>query len=452
MYSAMFAAAFFESDVHKLIDIGVAALPRDSRFTAIVEHMKKLHSQYPDDWQKARAIMAKNYYKQFDYNKNAWIVVDANLNGACGILALLYGEGDFQKTLDMASAMGFDADNQAATMSGLLGIAGGSKILPTPLLFPLAEAGWKLPYNDRYINISRFDLPDASLADMAERIAIQGEKVILTNGGKKITEAGVDYYLINTSVEFTPPVELATAPPLFAEQGVPFGFNLIQKDLLARGTLKISKGKLPDGLIMKDGNISGTPVKPGEFSFTLVLNVGKSVAEQNYIIQVHSPNLAVNAGTVLHNLKDPNKIKQLVALIRDGDTSGATYYSNELAVEPKQDFYGYEWSQPQTISVIRFNPGYPQEFGGWFTSLRVEYLDSSGGWVPVNSVSITPMINFDNSQWLKGMGINHSLVFPPVTTQAIRIYGAAGGVEKDKFNGGGKEFYTSISELSAHSF
>jgi hypothetical protein len=51
-YGAMYAAAFFESDVNKLIDIGTAALPTGSRFAETVEDMKTLYKKYPDDWRK----------------------------------------------------------------------------------------------------------------------------------------------------------------------------------------------------------------------------------------------------------------------------------------------------------------------------------------------------------------------------------------------------------------
>jgi hypothetical protein len=121
-FAAMYSAAFFEKDIHRLIDIGTAALPDGSRFASAVEHMKELHRKYPQDWQQARHAMAQRYYGEFDYNRGAWPAVDAILNGAAAILALLYGDGDFQRTLDVASGLGFDADNQAATMSGLLGI------------------------------------------------------------------------------------------------------------------------------------------------------------------------------------------------------------------------------------------------------------------------------------------------------------------------------------------
>jgi len=44
-YGAMYAAAFFESDINKLIDIGTAALPPGSRFAETVEDMKALHQK-----------------------------------------------------------------------------------------------------------------------------------------------------------------------------------------------------------------------------------------------------------------------------------------------------------------------------------------------------------------------------------------------------------------------
>jgi hypothetical protein len=60
-------------------------------------------------------------------------------------------------------------------------------------------------------------------------------------------------------------------------------------------------------------------------------------------------------------------------------------------------------------------------------------------------------MNFENSQWLKGAYIDHSLTFEPVTTTAIRIVGDAGGIEQDERNGGERRFYSAASELSVYS-
>jgi hypothetical protein len=97
-----------------------------------------------------------------------------------------------------------------------------------------------------------------------------------------------------------------------------------------------------------------------------------------------------------------------------------------------------------------FNPGLPEEWGGWFTSLEVQYKDADGTWKNADLLSIAPGIDFDNTQWLKGAYIDHSLSIDPVTTKAIRIIGNAGGIEQDARNGGERKFYTAISELAVY--
>lgn len=447
-YAAMYAAAFFESDIHRLIDVGTAALPTGSRFASTVEHMKRLYRQYPNDWRRARAVMAASYYGTFDYNRNAWPAVDAILNGACGILALLYGEGDFQRTLDIASGLGFDADNQAATMSGLLGIIGGTRGIPEELLYPLGQDRWRRPFNDRYVNVSRHDLPDASLRDIAERLARQGEKVILAGGGRRVSEDGVDYYEINPSARFDAPFEMVTAPILLAEVGRDFDFRFYHGTNGTAVSYAIRAGVLPPGIGLRGNRLLGKPTTPGLFEFRLAVRSGNDTRLQDYAIRVHGDNLARAAVRILRN---DSPTDDDIEWIRDGNTRDETYYSRAEDGDPRVNWYGYAWEAAQNVATLVYNPGLPEEWGGWFTSLRVEYRDASGAWQAVEGLSISPTMNFDNSQWLKGAYIDHSLSFQPVTTTAIRIIGDAGGIEQDQRNGGERRFYTAISELSVYS-
>jgi hypothetical protein len=447
-YAAMYAAAFFESDIERLIDIGTTALPPGSRFAGTVEHMKRLFRQYPDDWRKAREAMADSYYGEFDYNRHAWPAVDANLNGACGILALLYGGGDFQRTLDIASGLGFDADNQAATMSGLLGIIHGTDGIPEDLLFPLGRDRWQQPFNDRYINVSRHDLPDASLQDIASRIARQGEKVILAHGGRIVREGGAEYYEINPGAQFEAPFELVTAPILLAEVGRDFGFHIYYGVGAEVDSYAIEAGSLPPGIMLDGGRLRGEPAKPGLFEFRIEARLGKEVRKKDYTIRVHGQNLARSAIQVLRN---DSPTEDDIEWIRDGSARGETYYSRAEDGEPRVNWYGYAWESAQSVATVIYNPGLPEEWGGWFTSLKVEYRDAHGAWRGVEGLSVSPAMNFENSQWLKGAYIDHSLTFEPVTTTAIRIVGDAGGIEQDERNGGERRFYTAASELSVYS-
>ncbi|PCK08245.1 MAG: Fe-S cluster assembly protein HesB [Alteromonadaceae bacterium] len=457
-YAAMFSAAFFEKDIDRLINIGTAALPEGAYFKDVVEHMKLLYQQHPDDWQSARKKMAQKYYGSYDYNSHSWAAVDAILNGACAILALLYGEGDFQKTLDISSALGFDADNQAATLSGLLGVRGGMQAIPKSLQFPLKNKSWTKPFNDRYINVSRHDLPNASIQDMAKRIARQGEKIIFANGGKKILQDGIEYYLINTEATYSAPLELPTAPVLFAEQGKVFNFKYhqgnpsklkntqIDKDKTAKFTYRLNKGKLPKGLKLKANSITGTPKSAGSFNFEVQVKQGNNYAVQRYQIDVHSKNLAQDASQVLHNTDNEG-----IELIRDGQRSfgSATFSSAQGNDTPKVDYYGFIWDKPQDISVILFNSGYIDEFGGWFKTLEVQYLNTAGDWRQVTQLTSYPPMSLDDNHFLKGKFIDRTLTFLPLTTKGIRIIGAPGAVTPDDPKAL-KQFYSTISELSVH--
>jgi len=447
-YAAMYSAAFFEKDINRLIDIGTASLPPGGRFAGTVEHMKRLHQKYPGDWHKARKEMADSYYGEFDYNRNAWAAVDANLNGACAILALLYGEGDFQRTLDMASGLGFDADNQAATMSGLLGIISGPDGIPKNLLYPLGGDKWQQPFNDMYKNISRYDLPNASIRDMAERTARQGEKIILAHGGRMISKDGVDYYEIDTTANFSAPFELVSAPTLLAEKGSNFSFQYYFGADVDSASYELMRGLLPAGLVLDKNRIHGTPLEVGQFDVRIQVGANDRLRQGDLSIRVHGENLALSAIEIIHNEAPTDDD---IEVIRDGDRRGQTYYNRAPDGTPRVNWYGYAWNEEQSLSTIVYNPGLPEEWGGWFTSLEVQYRDTEGQWQTAKQLSIKPAMNFDDTQWLKGSYIDHSLTFTPVKTTAIRIIGNAGGIEQDERNGGERRFYTAISELAVYS-
>ncbi len=202
-YGAMYAAAFFETDINKLIQIGLNELPADGRYAQTIRDMIALHQKYPDKWQDAWKEMAEKYYvNEPDMTKTIW---NANLNGACGILAMLYGNGDFQRTLDLSCAMGFDADNQAATVAGLLGIMYGFKALPKDLYLPIE--GWTQPFNDTYINITRHELPDASIQSMIDRTLKMTLDLIVAKGGKLSGKGAKQKVIINTTATFAAPLE-----------------------------------------------------------------------------------------------------------------------------------------------------------------------------------------------------------------------------------------------------
>ena len=56
-------------------------------------------------------------------------------------------------------------------------------------LFPKVDQpieGWEKPFNDRYINITRFDMPDASIEDMIERTYNKAIELVCARRKEKV--------------------------------------------------------------------------------------------------------------------------------------------------------------------------------------------------------------------------------------------------------------------------
>jgi hypothetical protein len=194
--------------------------------------------------------------------------------------------------------------------------------------------------------------------------------------------------------------------------------------------------------------IQGIPSEAGRFHVRIQVSPGGELRHEDYIIRVHSKNLAVSASEVLTN----NSVTgDDIEVIRNGERRGATYYNRAPDSAPRVNYYGYNWDEEQSISTILYNPGLPEEWGGWFTSLEIEYRDALGHWKKADLLSVEPGMDFANTQWLKGAYIDHSLKIEPVTTKAIRIIGDAGGIEQDERNGGERRFYSAVSELAVYS-
>lgn len=457
-YGAMFAAAYFESDVNKLIDEGLAALPPGSRFAGTVEDAKKLYKEYPRDWQRARQAISEKYYiNEPIESRTIW---NANLNAACGILALLYGQGDFQHTLDLSCAMGFDADNQAATMCGLLALMGGTKSIPRSLLYPIEEAGWDRPFNDLYKNVSRYDMPDARITAMADMSMKQAKAIIIQGGGSVFTESGKEYFRINTKAKFHAPPEISNGPSPILETGSETHVSL---GWLETAASKVVKGKLPSGIALRGATLAGTPQTPGVYPITIDINLGGKSITASYNLLVRGENLAPDAREIVSNVSRTNASsrdsmwlsvsKELyaadVSVIRDGvrNGKGSVFYSIDGTHQPRQDFYGYKWDTDKTIGLVSFCTGSMEEHSGWFTTLRVEYLDKDNTWQPVKGLVVNPALTEGNAPFIKPHFVEYLLAFEPVKCRGIRIIGDAGGSDHWYSR---KTWFTSITELSVY--
>ena len=141
--AAMEAAAFCISDIREIIEIGLCTIPDDCRLRESIELAIKYYDE-GKTWQEARqAVVALN-------EDMGWFQAPANV--AFAVIGLLYGEGDFGKTICTAVNCGDDTDCTAATAGSLLGIIYGSSGLPEK---------WKKAVGDKLavISLNRFSMP-----------------------------------------------------------------------------------------------------------------------------------------------------------------------------------------------------------------------------------------------------------------------------------------------------
>ena len=121
--AAMESAAFLEKDIRKLINIGLAAIPEDGRMADSIRHLLECYDSGMTAREARDSVLARNS----DIG-SGWFEAPSNV--AYAILGLLYGEGDFKKSMLAAINCGDDTDCTAATVGAILGIIGGTAALP----------------------------------------------------------------------------------------------------------------------------------------------------------------------------------------------------------------------------------------------------------------------------------------------------------------------------------
>lgn len=135
IYSAMFMAAciawaFVTTDIQEIIRAGLSEIPSNCRQAEAIHEVLAIHGEV-DDWETAyERLLEKcaSYHPVHAINNTVWMV-----------LSMLYGEGDFEKTICMATMCGFDTDCNAANAGTVLGILAGAKSLPSKWTDPLKD-------------------------------------------------------------------------------------------------------------------------------------------------------------------------------------------------------------------------------------------------------------------------------------------------------------------------
>jgi hypothetical protein len=175
LITGMYAAAFFETDIAKIVEQGLATIPAKSGYAQLVRDVVAAWKRYPTDWRKAWTEVTNTWDKNEACTEGALLPfnIDARLNGGYVVMGLLYGAGDFAKTLEITTRLGQDSDCNPSSAAGVLGVVLGYENIPKTYKAGIAAIAEK-----------KFDFTDYSFNEITQSTVTRALKVIQSVGGK----------------------------------------------------------------------------------------------------------------------------------------------------------------------------------------------------------------------------------------------------------------------------
>jgi hypothetical protein len=215
--AGMYAEAFFENDVEKIIQAGLACIPVQSQYYECITDVFNWYQQNPDDWKKTWHLIEEKYQDNPEYRKfscggsDSDFNIDAKINGAYIVMGLLYGEGDLDKTIEISMRCGQDSDCNPSNAAGILATTIGYENLPGKF--------------KNALNLEqKFSYTEYNFPQLIEVCEILARQVIQRYKGKIITVDDEEIFLIPVTVPKTSEFEQCwtadevTGDPYFTEE------------------------------------------------------------------------------------------------------------------------------------------------------------------------------------------------------------------------------------------
>lgn len=128
--SSMHALAFFNDNPIQLVSDALKTIPSKSTYAQCIYDVINQYKLHPTDWQQTWQFIQHKWgntdicvpFHDFD--------IDAKINGAFIAIGLLYGEGDFDKTMKVTIGCGQDTDCNSSNVTAILGVMKGYSNIP----------------------------------------------------------------------------------------------------------------------------------------------------------------------------------------------------------------------------------------------------------------------------------------------------------------------------------
>ncbi len=129
---AMYCLAYVCDDIPTIVTEALKTIPEGTKFHSTISDVIKYWKQYPDDWKQCWFEVTNRHANDVGCPEGVWngFNIDATINSAFVVIGLLYGGGDFFKTIDISTRCGNDSDCNPASAAGILGVMYGYSAIP----------------------------------------------------------------------------------------------------------------------------------------------------------------------------------------------------------------------------------------------------------------------------------------------------------------------------------
>lgn len=174
---ACYTQAFIHNNVKKVVTEALKTIPKQSKYYQCISDVIKWHQQFPNDWTRTWLEVQKKYTDDIGCPDGVYAPfnIDATVNSAYVVMGLLYGNGDFTKTIEVATRCGQDADCNPSSAAGILGVMLGYNKIPKYWSEGLAEAE-DIPF--KYTSTSLNRVYELSFQQALKNIERNGGKVM----------------------------------------------------------------------------------------------------------------------------------------------------------------------------------------------------------------------------------------------------------------------------------
>ena len=180
---ALYALSFTSTNINYIVSEALKTIPPQSEFYQCIKDVLANYKKFPGDWKQTWLEVQKKWANDIGCPEGIFVPfnIDTKVNAAYVVIGLLYGKGDFTRTLEITTRCGQDADCNPSSSGGILGTILGYDKIPAYWKMGLKEAE---SIDFKYTTMSLEDVYEIGLNHALKTIeknggSVNGEKVVI---------------------------------------------------------------------------------------------------------------------------------------------------------------------------------------------------------------------------------------------------------------------------------